>query len=644
LRNDGTVTQWGDSSAGQNPVFATTNLSNTFAIAGSGGGGFHSLALTSLFGLNQTNNAPFWTNSPTVTIFLLTNQPANVLFTNAASDTNVPAQILSYKLLNRPSWASIGQYTGVITFSNVEPQGLGTNLLTVVVTDNGYPVLSATNTVTVVVYEINTPPFWPANVPSQTNYVINAANLLTVTDTASDADLPTNVLTYSVSVSGGVTNAFVNPTNGIFTWTPAPEQASINPYTVTVTVMDTNVWALTSQTLSATNTFTVTVLPPLTLTNGAAQTNVLVGNSVNYYLVKVPTNADFATNTLLFAAPAGVNVWLTTNASPSVGATNDSLLITNSLGSSAVIGTANVPLQFPNSLYWLGVQNTNSFAVTNALEVNFHLILSATNLVNISSIVQTNILGTNGYLLTWFAPSNDLFQVQWTPSLAPVNWTPFTNPPSISFNPTIVPVNPTNAQFNFFDDASQTGGSFGTNRFYRLLLLTNAPNTAPVFGSQPTNYFVTPTATLTVTNSATDSDSPPQTLTYALVSPPLGVTINATNGVITWITSLVNAGTTNPITTIVTDSGIPPLSATNRINVFVNPLPVLGSVVLGTNGMTLQWSGWTNEQFQVQWTTNLAPPNWTAILGNITSINGQFTFLDTNTPFLTKFYQLILLP
>jgi len=644
LRNDGTVTQWGDSSAGQNPVFATTNLSNTFAIAGSGGGGFHSLALTSLFGLNQTNNAPFWTNSPTVTIFLLTNQPANVLFTNAASDTNVPAQILSYKLLNRPSWASIGQYTGVITFSNVEPQGLGTNLLTVVVTDNGYPVLSATNTVTVVVYEINTPPFWPANVPSQTNYVINAANLLTVTDTASDADLPTNVLTYSVSVSGGVTNAFVNPTNGIFTWTPAPEQASINPYTVTVTVMDTNVWALTSQTLSATNTFTVTVLPPLTLTNGAAQTNVLVGNSVNYYLVKVPTNADFATNTLLFAAPAGVNVWLTTNASPSVGATNDSLLITNSTGNSAVIGTANVPLQFPNSLYWLGVQNTNSFAVTNALEVNFHLILSATNLVNISSIVQTNILGTNGYLLTWFAPSNDLFQVQWTPSLAPVNWTPFTNPPSISFNPTIVPVNPTNAQFNFFDDASQTGGSFGTNRFYRLLLLTNAPNTAPVFGSQPTNYFVTPTATLTVTNSATDSDSPPQTLTYALVSPPLGVTINATNGVITWITSLVNAGTTNPITTIVTDSGIPPLSATNRINVFVNPLPVLGSVVLGTNGMTLQWSGWTNEQFQVQWTTNLAPPNWTAILGNITSTNGQFTFLDTNTPFLTKFYQLILLP
>ena len=60
--------------------------------------------------------------------------------------------------------------------------------------------------------------------------------------------------------------------------------------------------------------------------------------------------------------------------------------------------------------------------------------------------------------------------------------------------------------------------------------------------------------------------------------------------------------------------------------------------------MTLAWSGWTNEQFQVQWTTNLAPPSWTNFLGTITSTTGTFTFVDTNAPFLTKFYQLILLP
>jgi subtilisin-like proprotein convertase family protein len=642
LRNDGTVQQWGDSSAGQSPVFAAT-LTNVFAIAGAGGGGFHSLALSSLYGLNQTNNAPFWTNSsPTVTIFLVTNQTANVSFTNAAADTNVPAQILSYKLLNPPSWANIGQYTGIITFTNVEPQGVGvTTILTNVVTDNGYPALSTTNTVTVLVYEINTPPFWPPGVPGQTNYVINAANTLTVADTASDADLPANPLKYSVSVSGGVTNVFINPTNGIFTWTPSPAQVSGTNYAVTVTVTDTNAYALTNQTLSATNTFTVTVLPPLTLTNGTPLTNVLAGNSVEFFLVPVPTNADFATNRLLFATPAGVNVWFTTNAPPSVGATNDALLITNSIGNSAVIGTANVPLQFPNSLYWLGVQNTNSFAVTNALEVDFHL-LSSGGPVNFASIIYTNIAGTNGFLLTWFAPSNDLFQVQWTPSLAPTNWTTFTNPPVISFNTNIVPVNPANAQFNFFDDGSQTGG-FGTNRFYRLLLLTNAPNTAPAFVLNGAQFFVTPTYAFALTNAATDSDVPAQTLVYSLLSATTAVSFNTTNGAIVWTPTLAQAGTTNTIKTIVTDSGTPPLSATNTIFVIANPLPVLGSVTFGTNGMTLQWSGWTNEQFEVQWTTNL-PPSWTIFPGIITSTNGQFTFLDTNAPFLTKFYQLILLP
>jgi subtilisin-like proprotein convertase family protein len=640
LRNDGTVAQWGDSSAGQNPVFATTNLANVFAIAGSGGGGFHSLALTSLYGLNQTNNAPFWTNgSPTVTIFLVTNQPANVQFTNAATDTNIPAQILSYRLLNPPAWASIGQFTGVIAFTNVEPQGLGSNTLTVVVTDNGYPALSATNAVTVLVYEINTPPFWPAGVPSQTNYTVNVGNLLTVAAAATDADLPTNALTYSVSVSGGVTNAFIHPTNGVFTWIPSPSQATNIPYTVIVTVTDTNVWALTNRSLSATTNFTVTVLPPLTLLNGAPLTNTVAGNSVEFYFVPVPTNADFATNRLLSAAPAGVNVWFTTNAPPSVGAAGDALLIANSTGGSAIISTNTAPAFVPGGFYWLGVQNTNAVAVTNALEVDFHLVLPVSNTFTIYSIVATNNGTTNGFLLTWFAPSNDLFQVQWSPSLPPV-WTTFPLPPFVTFN-TNFPASAASAQFNFFDDGSQTGG-FGTNRFYRLLLYTNAPNTPPVFLLNNAQFFFSPNYTNSVTNSVTDADLPPQTLAYALVSPPAGVTIS-TNGVITWAPTLAQAGTTNQIKTVVTDSGTPPLSATNIVTIFVNPVPVLGSVTLGTNGLTLQWSGWTNEQFEVQWATNL-PPVWTLFPGVITSTNGVFSFLDTNAPFLTKFYQLILLP
>ena len=634
LKKDGTVVGWGYDGDGEATMPA--GLTNVVAIAA---GGFHSLALTSLSNLGHS--PPFWpTNLPSQTVLELSNLTFNV----AASNTNNPPDTMTYRLTtNAPAGMTINTNTGDVSWTPTEAQGPGVySNLTVIATANGLPPLSATNSFTVTVLEVNTAPFWPTNV--QTNFVINALNTLIVSDTATDTDIPVNPLFYKLIIPPGGTNATISTNTGIFTWTPSLAQVSTNLYTFTVIVTDTNAYALTNQSLSATNSFTVLVQPPVTPTNGAPQTNVLAGNSVEFYLVNVPTNADFATNMLLFATPAGVNVWFTTNAPPSVGATNDSLLITNSLGGSAVIGTNTAPSIVPGSLYWLGVQNTNNFAVTNALEVDFHFVVAVTNPSGpfaISSILQTN----GGFLLTWFAPSNDLFKVQWSPSLPP-GWTTFTNPPSISFN-TNFPASATNATFTFFDDGTQTGG-FGPTRFYRLLLQTNAPNTAPVFALNGAQFFVTPNYTNAVTNSATDSESPPQTLTYALVGAPGWVAINTNSGVITLTPTLAQAGTTNIITTIVTDSGTPPLSATNSITVFANPIPVLGSVTLGTNGMTLQWSGWTNEQFEVQWATNL-PPNWMLFSNGvsplvITSTNGQFTFLDTNASFLTKFYQLILLP
>jgi hypothetical protein len=64
--------------------------------------------------------------------------------------------------------------------------------------------------------------------------------------------------------------------------------------------------------------------------------------------------------------------------------------------------------------------------------------------------------GTNGVLLQWLAPTNSQFQAQWTPSLAPPAWTPFTNT-----------LTSTNGAFSFLDDGSQAGGLAGP-RFYRL--------------------------------------------------------------------------------------------------------------------------------------------------------------------------------
>jgi hypothetical protein len=131
-------------------------------------------------------------------------------------------------------------------------------------------------------------------------------------------------------------------------------------------------------------------------------------------------------------------------------------------------------------------------------------------------------------------------------------------------------------------------------------------NTAPVL-PPPNNQTITALTPLTVTNTASDSDLPPQTLSYSLVAPPAGAAISA-NGIITWTPSLAQAPSTNLFTTVVTDNGVPPLSATNTFLVFVtnpnNPPVITSQPVSRTNaaGSTATFTvGATGTALNYQW-------------------------------------------
>jgi len=259
--------------------------------------------------------------------------------------------------------------------------------------------------------------------------------------------------------------------------------------------------------------------------------------------------------------------------------------------------------------------------------------------ITISSIVATN----GGFLLIWFAPSNDLFQVQYKDDLAAANWNTFTN--IIAYDASVF-TTPTNTQFDFFDDGSQTPPGLPPDRFYRLILLATNTLTLP----NQTNYIATVLVPLVVTNTATDSN-PSAILAYTLTNFPATSTAATidTNGVINWTPGPADADNEFKFTTVVTDNGAPPLSATNSFTVFVvqpsSTFPSITNVSATATQVTLQWAAPTNDLFQVDWATNLMPIIvWTPFPGTITSTTGTFTFTDTNAPLVMKFYRLEWLP
>jgi len=101
-------------------------------------------------------------------------------------------------------------------------------------------------------------------------------------------------------------------------------------------------------------------------------------------------------------------------------------------------------------------------------------------------------------------------------------------------------------------------------------------NTAPVLTVPGTQTIAEQTA-LSVNATATDSDLPANTLSFALVSGPTGLTVSA-GGAIAWTPTEAQGPSTNTVTVRVFDNGTPSLSATNSFQVIVtevNSAPVL---------------------------------------------------------------------
>ena len=150
--------------------------------------------------------------------------------------------------------------------------------------------------------------------------------------------------------------------------------------------------------------------------------------------------------------------------------------------------------------------------------------------------------------------------------------------------------------------------------------------------------------TLMVTNSASDPDAPPQSLTYSLLSAPAGAAIDTNSGVFTWRPAIAQSPSTQTVAVAVSDNGAPMLTATQSFSVTVNPpaAPTLNATPV-TNGRFGFWiNGDDGPDYTIQSSTNLTV--WAPIFTTNSPALPSF-WVDTNpaaSPFL--FYRVLLGP
>ncbi len=660
LRNNETVVAWGDNTFTQTNVPA--GLNGVLAVSG---GQYSSMALT------NTGRVRSWGGN----VFPVTNVPpfvTNVVMIADGTDAGVALQNTGNVL----AWGS--SFSGE---TNLPPTVSASNI--VEIASGNFHGLAIKNDGSVVA--------WGDDSAGQTTLPSSLSNVVAVSggnfhslalrkdgiviawgdNSAGQTNVPPGLSNVVAIAAGGFHSLALKNDGTIVGWGDNSAGQTTTPAGLTnvVAISAGNLHSLALTPLFLFNPTNIIILPT---TNGQPETNIVFQGQTIYLQVNVPTNADFGTN--IFGTISGsLNMFFTTNNPPTITNAGDFLLVTNAPSGSSTLSTSGTPHFTDGAIYYLGFQNTNSFPVSFGAEVDFHLVPGGpqTNTVPISTIIQTNINGSNGFLLTWFAPSNDLFMVQWASNFPPT-WNTFSN--IVSFD-TNFPATATNAEFQFFDDGSQTGG-FSLNRFYQLILLGGAIN-PPVTNSPPQTNTV-PISTITLTNIGGSnafnliwfapsndlfmvqwaSNFPPTWNTFSnIVSYDASKFTNPTNTQFDFIdngSQTGGFGTTRYYQLILLGSSNapapPPPPQTNTV-------PISGVIttnVSGTNNFLLVWFAPSNELFQVQWAASF-PPTWNTF-SNIISYdasnftnptNTQFDFLDNGSQSggfgSTRFYQLILL-
>jgi hypothetical protein len=176
-----------------------------------------------------------------------------------------------------------------------------------------------------------------------------------------------------------------------------------------------------------------------------------------------------------------------------------------------------------------------------------------------------------------------------------------------------------------------------------VLVIPTVSNTAPVLASA-SDLAVNVGETIAFTVSATDTDTPPQMLTFALLTAPTNASLNASSGAFSFRPIVSQADTTNTIQFKVSDNGSPSLSATQAFVVTVNPivLPLIELAGASNGSVALSITGQAGPDYALQASTNLI--DW-EIITTTNSPPVPFVLSDSGSPdYPSRFYRILVGP
>ncbi len=546
-----------------------------------------------------------------------------------ADDPDLPVQSLTYSLGSGAPFGMSVSSVGLLTWTPDESQGPSSNFVSVVVMDSGSPGLSTTQQFAVVVMELNSPPILQAIEDRS----LNEGELLTFNIPASDSDLPAQTLTYSLG-AGAPEGVTIDPASGVFTWTPSESQgpgvyqlgvivtddgtpASSDAQSFVVTVNEVNrapeVGTMEDQVINVGGFLVFGVaatdgdIPQQTLTYGlGADAPAGASLSAGGLFTWAPTSAQvFTTNIISIIVSDGslsVTQFFTAtvvdaNRSPTLEVIDDRIVNEGELIQfTAVGGDVNVPAQElsyalgagapegavidPASgeftwtpaeihgpgVYQIGVVVTDNGTPPLGAARSFVVTVNEVNEAPTVGTIPDKEINVSG-LLVFSIPATDGDIPQQT-----LNYSLGAGAPAgaglsagglFTWTPSQQQARTTNQIKLIVSD-----GIVSTTQSVNVVVLE--VNLAPTIVAI-TNRTANPGELLTFVVSAIDTNVPAQILTFALGSgAPEGATIDPLSGVFSWTPGPLSAGTTNQIGVIVTDNGLPPLSAAQSFIVVVS--------------------------------------------------------------------------